>query len=78
MAKSITPITCYVPTAERALELAHSDKDSEAMISGPGTLKFHLSIARHGAGEFKTLYVPAALRGKWKEPAGGEIIEMEI
>lgn len=43
------------------------------MVSGPGTLTFHRLIAEHGAGVFKTLYVPLALKGSFKTPAGGEV-----
>jgi len=75
MAQRTVPITIYVTDAERAAELAAADKDSRAMLSGPGTLGFHLLIAQHGAGEFKTLYVPMAMRGKFAHPAGGEVYQ---
>jgi len=74
MTKRTTPITCYVANVERAIALAEATPNSKAMTSGPGTLSFHLSIAQHGAGEFETLFVPEALRGKWREPAGGRVI----
>lgn len=71
------PITIYVADAARAKALAAADKDSRAMLSGAGTLSFHLLIAQHGAGEFKTLYVPMALRGKFALPAGGKVFTEE-
>lgn len=75
MSKRITPITIFCADAVEASCLAAGDKNSRAMTSGPGTLRFHALIAQHGAGEFKTLYVPAALKGTFKTPTGGEVID---
>jgi hypothetical protein len=33
-------------------------------------------LAEHGAGVFKTLYVPLALKGKFAPPVGGEVREI--
>lgn len=69
------PITIFCADAAEASRLAAGDKNARAMTSGPGTLKFHALIAQHGAGEFKTLYVPAALKDSFKPPVGGEVID---
>lgn len=74
MATRSEPITIYVADAARAAALAKTDCDSRAMLGGPGTLNFHLLIAQHGAGEFKTLYVPLAMKGKFAHPAGGKVL----
>lgn len=73
MAARSEPITIYVADAARAQACAAADRDSRAMLGGPGTLNFHHCIAQHGAGEFKTLYVPLAMRGKFAHPAGGKV-----
>lgn len=73
MTKRITPITVFCRDAEEALRLSAADEDSRATITGPGTLSFHCHLAEHGAGVFKTLYVPVALKGKFCPPVGGEV-----
>lgn len=71
MPKPTQPITTFVRDNEEAVRLAGWDPDSRALTSGVGTLKFHMLIAQHGAGEFKTLYVPLAMRYSFRSPAGG-------
>lgn len=71
MPKHPTPITVYCLDADEAMRLAAADRDSAATVTGPGTLSFHAAIAEHGAGTFKTLYVPIVLRGKFAPPVGG-------
>ena len=66
------PITVFTANSHEAVVMAQVDKDSRALTTGPGTLSFHQLIAEHGAGVFKTLYVPLDLKGKFKTPAGGE------
>lgn len=73
MAKSITPVTIYCPSHERAIALAGADSGGRYIGKAVGTLAFHLSIAEHGAGVFERLYVPMDLRGKFMEPAGGKV-----
>lgn len=76
MTKHITPITVFVKDAAEACNReAHNAATSRALTSGPGTLNFHALIAQHGAGEFKTLYVPLALKGKFAPPVGGIVRE---
>ena len=65
--------TIFCIDAQEAEELASEDKDGRAMVTGPGTLAFHHSIAAHAAGDFFSLYVPLELKGKYVRPAGGEI-----
>jgi hypothetical protein len=69
-----TPITIFTADQEEARLLASREQDSRAMTSGPGTLKFHRLIAEHGAGVFKTLYCPVALKPLWRTPAGGIVM----
>jgi hypothetical protein len=71
MPQRITPITVFCADADEALRLSAADRDSRAIITGPGTMSFHALLAEHGAGTFKTLYVPLNLKGKFKAPAGG-------
>lgn len=72
--KHPTPITVFCKDHAEAERLATMfSKDSRALTSGVGTLKFHVLLAQHGAGEFETLYVPVALKGQFKPPAGGLI-----
>lgn len=77
MTKQSHPITVYCRDTEHAALLASDNTDSKALLTGVGTLKFHLAIAQHGAGEFKTLYVPVALKGKFMVPAGGTVIHLD-
>lgn len=76
MAKRITPITVFCQTPEQAIQKARADNSGAALTSGPGTIKFHALIAQHGAGEFKTLYVPLVLKGKFAPPVGGIVREI--
>jgi hypothetical protein len=69
----ITPITVFCRDAEEALALCVQDKDSRAIITPAGTFPFHAFIAEHGAGVFKTLYAPVALKGTFAPPVGGEV-----
>jgi hypothetical protein len=75
MPKVIRPITVFCRDADEALRLSAADPDSRATITGPGTLSFHCHLAEHGAGVFKTLYVPVALKGKFAPPVGGTILQ---
>lgn len=69
MAKCTTPITVFVKDAAEACNReAHNQANSRALTTDPGTLKFHALIAQHGAGEFKTLYVPLELAGQTRLP----------
>lgn len=72
MTKRITPITIFCEDPAHEAWLA-DDPDSRVMRTGPGTLSFHKLIAEHGAGIFKTLYVPLSLKGTFSPPAGGEV-----
>ena len=76
MAKSIFPVTVFCVDRQEALDRASQDRDSRAMIGGPGTLNFHSLIAAHGSGEFTTLYVPVDLKGTFMPPAGGIVKEI--
>jgi hypothetical protein len=69
----IIPITVFCRDTDEALALSAKDSDSRASVTGPGTLSFHTLIAEHGAGVFKTLYVPLALKDKFAPPVGGEV-----
>lgn len=71
MPKRNQPITVFCRNADEAMRLSAADKDSRATVTGPGTLSFHALIARHGACEFTTLYVPLSLKGKFATPVGG-------
>lgn len=66
-----TPITVWCRDGEQAEDMTATNPDSRALTTGAGTLKFHMLLAQHGAGEFQTLFVPLALRGQFKTPAGG-------
>lgn len=72
--KRSTPITVFCRDADEAMRLSAADKNSRATVTGPGTLSFHALIARHGAGDFQTLYVPKSLQGQFKPPVGGIVI----
>lgn len=71
---AILPITVFTPDAATAQKLAAETENSEAIISGPGTLNFHKLIAAHGAGDFETLFCPVEYKGKWREPCGGKVL----
>lgn len=70
------PRVVFCQSEHQAQSLAFSDPDGRAFISGPGTLAFHSLLAAHGAGEFTTLYVAPAVRGKFMCPAGAIIEEI--
>lgn len=72
------PVTVHCRSEEQARELAAaSPTTSRALLTGQGTLAFHLLIAQHGAGEFETLYVAPRLRGTFSSPVGGTVEEAE-
>lgn len=73
MTKRPQPRTVFTASAKEALDLAHTDTDSRALCTGPGTLNFHKLIAEHGAQVFRTLYVPVEIKHVFKTPAGGEV-----
>jgi hypothetical protein len=76
MPKAIRPITTFTRDEQEAIKLAAQfPQDSRALTSGAGTLAFHRLIAEHGAGEFTNLYVPRTLRGTFKTPAGGTVLQ---
>lgn len=69
------PRTVFCASAAQATELAAADPAGRALVTGPGTLAFHLRIAEHGAGDFHSLYVAPELRGKFRTPIGGTVVE---
>lgn len=71
MSEQSKPVTVFCRSDGQTLELSAADKDSRAIVTGPGTLSFHALIAGHGAGDFTTLYVPLRLKGTFALPAGG-------
>jgi hypothetical protein len=70
------PRTVFCSTDEQVAEMVAANPGSRALTTGPGSLSFHLTIAQHGAGEFETLYVAPAARGKFAPPVGGIIEEI--
>lgn len=73
MAKHPDPVTVFCADALEAVIKAQDDPSARALTTGQGSLQFHKLIAEHGAGVFKTLYVPEAMRGQFKTPAGGKV-----
>jgi len=73
MPTKITPITVFCRDVDEAQRLSAADADSRAIVTAPGSFPFHAFIAEHGAGVFKTLYVPLILRGTFKPAVGGEV-----
>ena len=69
------PRTVYCTTEEQARTLSTNDRDSRALVTGPGTLSFHRLLAEHGSGEFRSLYVAPGLRGQFSSPCGGIVEE---
>jgi hypothetical protein len=69
------PVTVFCASAEKARELAAVDPKGCALVTPPGTMAFHLTLAQHGAGEFTTMYVAPELRGRFMPPCGGTIEE---
>ena len=72
MVKCFTPITVFTSDVDEAQAMAAATPNSRAIIGGRGTLGYHYLIAAHGAGDFKTLYVPIGLRDSFRTPVGGE------
>lgn len=73
MTKRITPITIFCRDTDEAQRLSAADPDSRCIITAPGSFAFHAFLAEHGAGIFKTLYVPLILKGTFAPPVGGEV-----
>lgn len=73
MPKHPQPITVFCRDAAEAQRLCAADPDSRAIITPPGSFPFHAFLAEHGAGVFRTLYVPLALKDKFAPPVGGVV-----